>query len=82
MMFDDLVRELAAPTTDPGDRWWLMAGVVTTVNATTPPTVNVDLAGGAVEPLRYAKGSAPAAGDTVWVACKGSSAMFVAFVLA
>lgn len=79
--FSDLVRELGTPNVP--ERWWFMQGVVAGAPAAgPPPTVQVNMAGGAVQPLRYPRGLTLADGDVVWVACVDTSAMFVAFVLA
>lgn len=78
MNFDDLLRDLVKPEADTArSRWSKVAGVVTAVNATTPPTATVSIGGADVPDLRYPKSVALTVGDTVWVAVKGTTAMFV-----
>lgn len=59
------------------EQWSEIAGVVSAVNATSPPTVDVDAAGGTIPTLRYQDGATPTIGDVCWVKVKGSQAMYV-----
>lgn len=86
MTFDDLLRSLVAPeASDGATRWTRVRGTVRVVTAATvgsPATVDVDVAGGRVEGLRYPKGSNPVDGDACWVSLRGSEAVYVDTVLA
>ena len=83
MNLHDLGGALVAPPVDSSEPLQYRRGTIVSVQATTPPTVTVRLAGSptSIAGVRYPRGSSPAANDLCEL-IRAGSALFIVAILA